>query len=287
MSEDEVKSGEISGLTPLSPLARPPHLAQPLHLPQQKNQSSKPCSEDKKIITLSDPFSPMSEQYRLLFSKVDRICQASGKVVIALTSSVKGEGKTTTIANMAVVAARDFKKRCLLIDADFKNPSVGKAFQVQQEMGLVDFMQNRCTLDSILWASSIQNLTILPVGHTSSREEMIPKLEGLTEILSKVRGQYYNVLWDESQGDFLQMSRQEIGTYDYVFIDTPPLGPVFDTNLISEVVDAIIFVVRAGEAPKHVVTKAFNLLDKSKVIGTVLNCANIPWANKYGYYSYY
>jgi Mrp family chromosome partitioning ATPase len=275
MSGDKAKKSEISGLTPLH-----------LHL-AQKNKLGQTSSEKGKIVALSDPFSPMSEQYRLLFSKVDRICQASGKAVIALTSSVKGEGKTTTISNLAVVAARDFKKRCLLIDADFKNPSIGKAFQIQQELGLVDFMQNRCTLDSILWTSPIRDLTILPVGHVSSREEMVPKLEGLTEILSKVRGQYYNVLWDESQGDFLQMSRQDIATYDYVFIDTPPLGPVFDMNLISEVVDGIIFVVRAGEAPKRMITKAFNLLDKSKVIGTVLNCANMPWANKYGYYSYY
>ena len=244
----------------------------------------------RDIFTIREPHSPMSEQYRLLFSKVDRICHASRKFVVAVTSSVKGEGKTTTIANLAVVAARDFKKRCLLIDADFKNPSIGKAFQIPQKMGLVDFMHNRCTLESIFWHSPLQDLTILTSGHIANPQETTPSLEGLKDIISKVRGQYYNVLWDEAQGEFLQMAQQDIGMYDYVFIDTPPLVPVFDMNIISEVVDAIIFIVRAGEVPKHIVTKAFNLLDKSKVIGTILNGAKVPWPNRayeYGYYAYY
>ncbi len=243
-----------------------------------------------EIITITEPHSPMSEQYRLLFSKVDRICHAEGKVVVALTSSVKGEGKTTTISNLAVVAARDFKKRCLLIDADFKNPSVGKYFNLNEGLGLVDFMRKRCPLESILSRSVIQDLTVLPVGTVLDREEMVPRLDGLKDILSKVRGQYYNVLWDESHEDFLQTARQDIGMYDYVFIDTPPLVPVFDMNLISQVVDAIIFVVRAGEAPKHIITKALKLLDKSKVIGSVLNFAKVPFparSYEYGYYGYY
>jgi len=261
-------------------------------IPMHPDSVEKPEFEKSTgdIISLTEPYSPMSEQYRLLFSKVDRICQAEGKTVIAITSSIKGEGKTTTVSNLAVVAARDFKKRCLLIDADFKNPSIGKAFQLEKGLGLVDFMMKRCTLESIFSHSPINNLTILPVGQISNREEMIPSLEGLRDILSKVRGQYYNVLWDESQGDFLQMAKQDIGLYDYVLIDTPPLVPVFDMNLISEVVDSIIFVVRAGKAPKHIINKALSLLDKSKVIGSVFNAANIPWPTrsyKYGYYAYY
>ncbi|MEK7702806.1 MAG: CpsD/CapB family tyrosine-protein kinase [Nitrospirota bacterium] len=245
---------------------------------------------DHPIITLSQPYSPMSEQYRLLFSKVDRICKAEGKVVLALTSSVKGEGKTTSISNLAIVAARDFKKRCLLIDADFKNPSVDKVFGLEPGLGLVDFMSNRCTLESIFVQGPVANLKILPVGRVQNREEMVINMDGLKDIISKVRGQYYNVLWDESQGDFLQMERRDIGMYDYVFIDTPPIVPVFDVNLISEVVDAIIFVVRAGETPKYIVNKALKFLDKSKMIGSILNCADVPWparSSEYGYYAYY
>ena len=243
-----------------------------------------------EIISLTEPYSPMSEQYRLLFSKVDRICQADGKTVIAITSSIKGEGKTTTVSNLAVVAARDFKKRCLLIDADLKNPSIAKAFQLQKRLGLVDFMTKRCTLESALVPDTIDNLTILPAGQVAGEEETTPNLDGLKEVISKVRGRYYNILWEEYQGDFLQMANQDIGLYDYVFIDTPPLVPVFDMNLISEVVDSIIFVVRAGKAPKHIINKALRLLDDSKVIGSVFNGANIPWparSYKYGYYAYY
>jgi len=246
-------------------------------------------SVNGELISLTEPYSPMSEQYRLLFSKVDRICQADGKTVIAITSSIKGEGKTTTVSNLAVVAARDFKKRCLLIDADLKNPSIEKAFQIQKQLGLVDFMTKRCTLESALVPETIDNLTILPAGQVAE-DETTPTLDGLKEVISKVRGQYYNILWEESQGDFFQTAKQDIGLYDYVFIDTPPLVPVFDMNLISEVVDSILFVVRAGKAPQHIINKALRLLDNSKVIGSVFNGASIPWPTrsyKYGYYAYY
>jgi Mrp family chromosome partitioning ATPase len=252
--------------------------------------SSSEEKSDSKIVAITEPYSPVTEQYRLLFSKIDRICKADGKVVIALTSSVKGEGKTTTISNMAVVAARDFKKRCLLIDADFKNPSVGSMFQLKPQLGLIDFMMKRCPLDNVFVPGPVNNLKILPVGHVANREDMVPNLDGLREIISRVRGQYYNVLWDESQGDFPEMERHDIGMYDYVFIDTPPMVPVFDMNLISEVVDAIIFVVGAGTTPKHIIGKALKFIDKSKLIGTVLNRANIPWPSRsyeYGYYAYY
>ncbi|MEK7703074.1 MAG: CpsD/CapB family tyrosine-protein kinase [Nitrospirota bacterium] len=271
-----------SGAAPVSS-----HLENEFH--DRKRSEIKGSNSSSKIVALAEPYSPISEQYRLLFSRLDRICKAEGKVIVAFTSSVKGEGKTTSISNMAVVAARDFKKRCLLIDADFKNPSVAKSFQLEPGLGLIDFMSKRCTLDSILVQSQISNLKILPVGHIENREEMIPNMDSLREIISKVRGQYYNVLWDESQGDFLQMDRHDIGMYDYVFIDTPPMVPVFDMNLISEVVDAIVFVVRAGATPKYVISKALKFLDKTKVIGSILNCANIPWAARpyeYGYYSY-
>ncbi len=239
-----------------------------------------------EILSLTDPHSPMGEQYRLLFSKLDRICKAEGKTVIAFTSSVKGEGKTTTSSNLAVVAARDFKKRCLLIDADFKNPSIGNAFGIGNVSGLVDFMMDRCLLETIFTPSSIGNLTIIPVGNVANRDEMVPNLAKLKEILSKVRGKFYDVKWNESQGDFNQTFGEDIATYDYIFIDTPPLVPLFDANLISEVADAFVFVVRAGGAPKHIIMKALSLIDKTKVIGSVLNCAKVSWSNRayeYGY----
>jgi len=256
----------------------------------EKSLLSKEGHSACDIIALTDPYSPMSDQYRLLFQKVDRICQAAGKTIIAITSSIKGEGKTTTASNLAVVAARDFKKGCLLIDADFKNPSVGKAFALPENLGLVDIMMKRCTLESAFVQGPSERLTILPVGRVGGEQERTLNLDGLKEVISKVRGQYYNILWEESQGDFFQMSHQDIGMYDYVFIDTPPLVPVFDMNLISEVVDSILFVVRAGKTPKHIINKAVKLLDKSKVIGSVFNGASIPWPTRsyqYGYYAYY
>jgi polysaccharide chain length determinant protein (PEP-CTERM system associated) len=245
------------------------------------------------LVSLVDPGSILSEQYRLLFLKSHRICQEKNKRILAITSSLKGEGKTTTACNLAITTARDFGKKTLLIDADFKNPSVGKYFKLKQDQtapGLMDVVTKRCSLESALVKGPVENLTILPMGRIS-RKSMDNNLsmDGLNDVLAHVRGQYYNISWDDTSSDFLHTGETETGLFDYIFIDAPPIVPTFDMNLISDAVESILFVVRSGEAPKHIITRAMKLLDRNKIIGAVLNRASVPWmarAYEYGYYAY-
>jgi polysaccharide chain length determinant protein (PEP-CTERM system associated) len=231
------------------------------------------------LIALVDPGSILSEQYRLLFLKSHRICQEQNKRILAITSSLKGEGKTTTACNLAVITARDFGKKTLLIDADFKNPSVGKYFQLNQDksaLGFMDVVMRRCSLESALVKGPVENLTLLPMGRMAHKASDSLSLDGLSDILTRVRGQYYNIMWDDTSSDFLHAGATDTGLFDYIFIDAPPIVPTFDMNLISDAVESILFVVRAGEAPKHIIIRAMKLLDRTKIIGAVLNRANVP-----------
>ena len=278
--------------------------------PAQKNESTRPWQVSSKngvmkkpshslqgnkgvssgLIALTEPHSVLTEQYRLLFLKLHHAAQEKKIRVISFTSSIKGEGKTTTISNVAVIAARDFGKKSLLIEADFKNPSVGKYFHVDQAFGIMDVIKKRCTLEKALTPGPVENLTLLPMGRSfGGQPGEILSIGELDDVLEKVRGgDHPSLLWDETTGAFPPLGEAS-EMFDYIWIDAPPLIPVFDMTLISESIEGIVFVVGSGEAPKHIINRAVKLLDLSKVMGGVLNRAKVPWmakAYEYGYYSY-
>lgn len=183
--------------------------------------------------------------------------------MIALTSSVKGEGKTTTTANLAIVAARDFGKRCLIIDGDFKNPTLAKKFEMPDESGLIDVIEGKVQLGNALKRGPVENLAILPMGRRSGKENNIWTTDEIKHILTEVRA------W-----------------FDYIWIDAPPILPLFDMSFISDSVDGTLIVVRAGEVPEQVLAQAIKSLGSSKIIGSVLNRAKMDWPSRYYEYGY-
>lgn len=223
------------------------------------------------LITLNEPISVVSDRYRMLFAKTDSLCRKQEKKVIAFTSAIKGEGKTTTTANMAVVGARDFGKRCLLIDGDYRNPALAKRFGIPAGPGLVNVILEGARLGDTIRRGPVTNLAILPMGRSEgSRLEAEGKKEGniwtserIKEVLKEVRG------W-----------------FDYVFLDAPPILPLCDMNLISESVDGVVIVIRAEAIPEQLLLQAMKSLDATKIIGTVLNRAEITWPSRYYQYGY-
>lgn len=217
----------------------------------------------EELVTLTRRASLASDRYRMLFAKVDQLCRTPEKKLIALTSSIKGEGKTTTTANLAVVAARDFGKRCLVIDGDFKNPTLAKKFAMPDESGLIDVIEGKVQLGNALKRGPVENLAILPMGHRSGKENNIWTTEEIKHVLTEVRA------W-----------------FDYVWIDAPPILPLFDMSFISDSVDGTLIVVRAGEVPEQVLAQAIKSLGSSKIIGSVLNRAKMDWPSRYYEYGY-
>ncbi len=228
------------------------------------------------LVLFSRPDSSLGDQYKMLFTEVDRACQAGGKRIIAVTSAAAGEGKTSTVANLAVVAARNFGRKCLLIDAHFKRPKVAHVFRLSRGLGLIDVMMNRRSLELVLTQSAIDNLTLLPMGHFIGKKAEALNIDGLKDVFARIRGQYYNVLWNEEFDDFSEMAQCEIDLFDYIFIDAPPI-PSPEMAMISDAADAILLTVRAGSTPKAVVKQAAASLDPAKLIGSVLTFAQTPW----------
>ncbi len=220
---------------------------------------------EDRIATISRPISLSSDQYRVLFAKIDLHCRSEGKKVIAITSSIKGEGKTTTASNLAVVCARDFGKQCLLIDGDVRNPSLASQFGLTESAGLIDVLEKRSLLENTMRRGPVENLTLLTMGGAGARDRKVWTTDVIREVLRQARG------W-----------------FEYVFIDAPPVMSHADINLIVELADGILMVVRSGLAEEGHLAHAVKSIGRSKIIGSVLNGAKSEWPlrreHEYGYY---
>lgn len=218
----------------------------------------------KKLITIRNPKSPISEAYRgirtsIEFSNIDKDLKT-----IVVTSTRQNEGKSTVIANLAVTFA-SLDKKVLIIDGDLRNPSVHKMFGVSNIHGITDILVNNRAFVDCAHTTGISNLHVLTVG---------PMPPNPSEILSsKKMKQFIEGLKDN---------------YDYIFIDAPPIGIVTDAGIISTYADGCIFVVGANEADIDHIKIAKERLDSigANILGTILNKMELKGSDSY-YYNYY
>ncbi|MEL5898970.1 CpsD/CapB family tyrosine-protein kinase [Clostridium sporogenes] len=218
-----------------------------------------------ELISIKDPKSPVAEAYRTLrtnikFSSFDKKVQS-----IVITSSGTGEGKSTTAANLAIVMAQSGSKT-IIIDCDQRRPNVHKLFGISNEVGLSNFIVGSIGLDEVIQKTEVENLHILPSGTRPPNP---------SELISSNR-----------MMEFVEELKKE---YDYIILDSPPVIPVTDAQLLANYADGCLLVVSSGEVEKEAVIKAKDLLNKvnANIIGIVLNKLEVREKGYYGYYYHY
>ncbi len=190
-----------------------------------------------------------AEQFRVLAGRVIQSRAKKGMRILAVTSALPGEGKSTLAMGLAVTLARDYLEDTILIDGDMRNPSVSARLARDDEKGLMNVLAGECALDAALYQHAHPNLKVLTVG-TSDLDRL-----GLPAI----RLQMQKLLDDlRHRGAF-------------VILDAPPILPMADMNLYCEIVDGMVLAVRAGQTPQHVVIEALDFLAGGNVEGVVLN----------------
>ena len=162
------------------------------------------------LITLTNPSSPIAEQYRTIRTNI-QFSSAAGQQIktIVVTSSGPGEGKSTTAANIAVVFAKS-GQRVLLVDADLRKPVIHKTFQLDNASGLSTVLSSSESLAESIQRTPVENLSILPSG---------PKPPNPSEMLSSPR-----------MDQILAEARQ---LFDVVIFDMPPVVAVTDAQIMS------------------------------------------------------
>jgi capsular exopolysaccharide synthesis family protein len=214
-------------------------------------------------VVIDDAIVPASrEQYRRLAAALHQSQAEHGTRVIMVASAVVGEGKTLTASNLALTLSESYHRSVLLIDADLRRPSVHKVFRTQGSPGLTEGLT--APVDQKLPLHQITpRLTILPAGQPNA-----DPMAGLTS--SRMRR-----LIDEARQAF-----------DWVVIDTPPVGLLTDASLLAAMVDGTLLVVHAGSTPYELVKRAVDTIGPERILGTVLNRAAQPVHEK-GYYGAY
>ena len=216
-----------------------------------------------KITSLEKPQSNISEAYRTIRTGIEFSNLDKNLKIICITSSKKDEGKTTVLSNLGVSFAK-IDKKVLLIDADLRNPSISKMFDTSNTQGLMDILLGKRNIQDCGKKTKQENLYILTGG-------TIPP--NPAEVLSS-----------KKMSEFIESIKDE---YDYIFIDSPPVGVVSDASIISAYSDGVIFVVGANEVDSNLAKIAKERLDsvKANIVGVILNKFKTDTNSEY--YNYY
>ena len=195
--------------------------------------------------------------------KVRRGLEARGVTTVAITSSVRNEGKTVTACNLALALASFGSGRIALVDLDLRGPSVGRALGLQPEIGFERCLTQEASVWDVRVATDLRSLDVFPVREALPEAHQALAAPGLGAVLSELRR-----------------------AYDVVVIDTPPVLPVPDTPLILLEAESCVCVVRAGRTHPSALRQTLELLPRDKLLGLFLDSVrSVQHSDEYVYYT--
>jgi len=200
------------------------------------------------------------EAYRGLRTRLMRAQAKTGLKSIAITSSLPGEGKTLTTMNLGLCYAQLPQQRVLVIDADLRTCGLTSMLDHPSTPGLAEVLAGEVTPDEAIVATNQKNLFVLPAG----------------TVLSSPPELFTGSRWQEFLGHCSEM-------FKLILIDTPPILPLADFELISAACDGVVTVVRAHHGQRETLQKTAGALDPKKLLGVVFNATDVAGRDYYGY----
>lgn len=213
-----------------------------------------------RLVSLLDQQAQASEAYRALRTNLLYAFVDSPPKVIVVTSSGPREGKSTTSANLSVVLAQAYKS-VLLVDCDFRRPSLHKIFNLRNVAGLVNVLAEERTVEEV-WHEPVEGLKAITTG---------PLPPNPAELLGSGRF-----------AEFLARARE---AFDYVLLDAAPVRPVSDAAVVAAQGDGVLLVLDAQSTRKAAARQSIRTLQNvgANVLGTVMNNASARLGGQYGY----
>lgn len=203
----------------------------------------------RHLITKLNPRSPISEQFRTIRTNLQFTAVDDTLETMLVTSAGPSEGKSFTIANLAIVFAQQ-EKKVLLVDADMRKPTVHYTFRIDNRRGLSSVLVGEYELNEAAIKSDVPNLDILPSGPIPPNPSELLGSNKMRRLIDAAKDQY-----------------------DLVIFDTPPVLAVTDAQLLANFVDGSLLVIRSKKTDQESAIKAKELLEpaKAKLLGAVLN----------------
>lgn len=211
------------------------------------------------------PDTPHAEAYRVLRTNVLFSRKDDKLNTISVLSGGAGEGKSTTLINLATVFAQN-GNRCLIVDSDLRRPSIHKVLKVSNTVGLTNYLLKQNTLEEVIQTTTLPTLDFMPSGKLPSSSMGILSSAKMKEMI-------------------LELKRR----YDFVFFDSPPLLGVSDASILASEMDMVLQVIQYRRYPQPMTLRAKQMIQKvgGNLVGIVLNNINMSQDENYYYYSGY
>ena len=206
-------------------------------------------SVDPHLVVYHEPQSALAEQYRTFRTNLIALNPEGAPRALAVTSTIKGEGKSVTVANLALALAELPDTRVLVVDGDLRAPMQAKLFGLPREPGLADLVLDFAPLEKTVARTTIPGLNVLAAGRP---------VKNPSELLGSSR-----------TSDLVSALKAE---YNYILFDTPPSLPFADAAVLGHRLDGILLVVRVDHTARSQATRAVDLLRNAgcNVLGTFL-----------------
>lgn len=224
---------------------------------------------ESRIVSNYAPKASAAESFRILRTNVTAKRNNDDPISILITSSGPKEGKTTIHTNLATTLSQ-MDAKVILVDLDLRRPRVHSMFHVNKENGISDFLVDKnSTIEPIIKKSSVPNLDIITSGYIPPNPSELLASSRMDEAIKILKSKY-----------------------DYILFDAPPVIAVTDAMILSKKTDALVLVVRVGQADKNVIKRAKELLENIdiEIAGAVIN-GIMPQSyyssSEYNYYYYY
>jgi capsular exopolysaccharide synthesis family protein len=225
-----------------------------------------PKQEEMHLIWSVDPNDPLYEAYRKIRTHInimDHMAETPLQNLLVL-SAVPGEGKSTTVSNLAISACRK-GKRVAVIDADLRRPVLHTYFGVPNDVGLADVVQGKASADEAIRPTPIEGLSVIVSGSALPDPGELIESDRMRLFISELRDRF-----------------------DFVIMDSPPLLVKADALILSEYVDGSIIVLESGRTTRHEVHELIEMLAKANIkpLGFILNRFSVERGKHY-YHQYY
>lgn len=216
-----------------------------------------------ELISVKNPKSQAAEAFRTLRTNIQFSTLDDQVKTIVATSSQPSEGKSTIVSNLGITIAQSGKK-VLLIDCDLRKPVVHKKLGLTNQEGLTSLLAREKSLEECVKTTEVPNFYVITSGPIPPNPAELlgsKKMKKLIEELENI--------------------------FDMILIDAPPVLAVTDAQILAALCDGVVFVASYGEADKHAIVRAKELIDKvgAKILGVIIN--KVPAeAKNYYYYNY-
>ena len=221
-------------------------------------------SDTNPLVVINSPKSPIAESFRSIRTNIEFLTQGKPKSTILVTGDMQSIGKTFNSINIASIYAL-YGKKTVLLGFDMRKPRLFQEFGLTNNVGLSSYLSNKESLENIIQCSSqIPNLDIITSGPLPPNPAELIASEKTNELFTLLKERY-----------------------DYIIIDTPPIGLVTDSLLLMRHTDVNLFVVRQGVTNKNIFGNIIKDLEERELpISIIINGVETGKSYGYGKYSY-